>query len=1349
MRRLWPRVRCSGSCGGCVRGAGSVSVGGVLVPLRHRLEEEPSRVPRGYLQRLPRALRPALKWLAQKDALGQDALLLSSPAERARARMLALAYAELVNSSFEYVGISADTTEADLKQRREIAANSSVAFSDSPPVRAALQGACLVLDGLERAERNVLPTLNNLLENREMSLEDGRFLVDSQRYDALQPALDTRSALTPVHRHFRVLALASPCPPFEGRALDPPLRSRFQALLVPPAPAEELAFALQGLEEAVARPLLGAAETILELERQSIRQNVQFFSFSSTALARRCSRPGGDVNQILRSVYPPLYGSDHPDVPEAPPSVEQALRKLRISGEGPGGLEDGTGELIGSHYRTAEIDAITRAVEADLTHGNVLLLGSRGSGKSAIARALGHGHWPTFALHRDLTGRDLLQRRVTDQETGASSWADQPVASAAREGQVAVLDGAHRLPQGALVAALGRLVERELDLPDGTRLLETVGKEGEGVARLSPNFRLLALAEPGDWLSPELASLFTTHVLPDMTPLEMSFALPTLVPAASPELCQQISSVATAALLTQNDKSFSPGERAALRLSLRVLLRLTRQAASAAADTERLRVLLHEALMSRYLPLRLQETVDGWLEIALGRRRRTKDRVELSAPSVAVDGGTVVSGALRITVRRPSRPELVPSPRHFFASPAAVKALHAILLCEHAGEHAVLLLGNQGVGKNVAVDRVLELLRAEREYVQLHRDTTVSSLTVRPVLENGRLNYEDAPLVRAAKYGRVCVLDEADKAPTEVVVILKALVEDGELLLGDGRRLCRSAKTPSDILIHPDFRLWVLANRPGFPFHGNAFFRECGDAFAAIALDNPDVASETALLHHVAPTYPKRNALDKLALAFGELRTLAENAVISYPYSMREAVAVARHLEKYQQDTVVDALSNVLAFEAYDAPLRRQLTDVFEEHFRGIQRDLEATFGTVSGESGSRSLKSSDVEIRYFPQGAGGASTPRTGLDGPKHGEVDPTGAPHVGGNRWAGGSGGSDTAGLGGRGGPYRLWDGNPVHQVSEEAKAEVTEEAKAQARAMALQAWEQRLAEIEKMDASMWKMYKEVLASVEPQVAQFKAILRQAREKKMERIWLRNRSDGELDDTRLVEGVPGERLVFKKRGQTESKKSDDLQRTKRKICFVMDCSGSMYRFNSLDGRLNRMLEATCLIFESMEGLSDRYEYAVLGHSGESAKIPFVDFGKPPANRGERLKILQKMLAHTQFCWPGDNTIEATNSAIDHVLDAMPLSTAESEPSRAFVVVVSDANFRRYRMDPLWWSEALKRDPRVDGHAVMIGSIGEEASRIRAALPAGHGHVVMDTTLLPSTFRCIFEQAGIVCDDV
>lgn len=52
-------------------------------------------------------------------------------------------------------------------------------------VRAATQGRVLVLEGLEKAERNVLPVLNNLLENREMQLEDGRFLMSSERYDKL------------------------------------------------------------------------------------------------------------------------------------------------------------------------------------------------------------------------------------------------------------------------------------------------------------------------------------------------------------------------------------------------------------------------------------------------------------------------------------------------------------------------------------------------------------------------------------------------------------------------------------------------------------------------------------------------------------------------------------------------------------------------------------------------------------------------------------------------------------------------------------------------------------------------------------------------------------------------------------------------------------------------------------------------------------------------------------------------------------------------------------------------------------------------------------------------------------
>jgi midasin (ATPase involved in ribosome maturation) len=52
--------------------------------------------------------------------------------------------------------------------------------------------------------------------------------------------------------------------------------------------------------------------------------------------------------------------------------------------------------------------------------------------------------------------------------------------------------------------------------------------------------------------------------------------------------------------------------------------------------------------------------------------------------------------------------------------------------------------------------------------MQLHRDTTVAGLTQSASLEQGRLVWRDSPLVKAVEYGRVLVLDEADKASLEV-----------------------------------------------------------------------------------------------------------------------------------------------------------------------------------------------------------------------------------------------------------------------------------------------------------------------------------------------------------------------------------------------------------------------------------------------------------------------------------------------------------------------------------------------------------------------------------------------------
>ncbi|CAG8493642.1 14499_t:CDS:2 [Racocetra fulgida] len=162
----------------------------------------------------------------QKEKLGQDIFLIGPPGPLRRS--LVLRYAQLTGREIEYVALSKDCTDSDLKQRREISGGTAYYAC----VRAAIHGRILILDGIEKAERNVLPILNNLLENREMLLEDGRFLVHSKRYASLIESNSKVSMdglkLVKVSERFIVMALGLPVPPYIGHPLDPPLRSRFQ-----------------------------------------------------------------------------------------------------------------------------------------------------------------------------------------------------------------------------------------------------------------------------------------------------------------------------------------------------------------------------------------------------------------------------------------------------------------------------------------------------------------------------------------------------------------------------------------------------------------------------------------------------------------------------------------------------------------------------------------------------------------------------------------------------------------------------------------------------------------------------------------------------------------------------------------------------------------------------------------------------------------------------------------------------------------------------------------------------------------------------------------------------------------
>lgn len=69
-----------------------------------------------------------------------------------------------------------------------------------------------------------------------------------------------------------------------------------------------------------------------------------------------------------------------------------------------------------------------------------------------------------------------------------------------------------------------------------------------------------------------------------------------------------------------------------------------------------------------------------------------------------------------------------------------------------------------------------------------------------------------------------------------------------------------------------------------------------GDLFSCHAVDNPSQASEIALLKNYGPDVPEE-AILKLVRAFAELRTMADQGLVQYPYSTREVVNIVRHLQ--------------------------------------------------------------------------------------------------------------------------------------------------------------------------------------------------------------------------------------------------------------------------------------------------------------------------------------------------------------------------------------------------------------------------------------------------------------------
>ena len=504
-----------------VEETGSLRVGNVKAPL---MPGQPALTPTNFGLPGGEPLQTArhLRWILQKDLNGQDIFLIGPPGPLKR--RLAMLYCELRGREVEYMCLSRDTTESDLKQRREIISGGSTSYTDQAPVRAAIEGRILILDGLERAERNVLPTLNNLLENREMTLEDGRLMIASERYDELleqysAEELDARN-LVRVHPDFRVIALGLPVPLYPGRTLDPPLRSRFQARSVPAADAECLSadvldFAWsKGVEPENLDQLMGMVENVRSLERTvgSLSTNMPHFSDpSALRMVRLLSTfPEMSLTSAMGRAYPySIVGSKNQAEEGQLDAVQKAVRDSNLdtlTGEEDSlGYEladinlgtDGNAQisLTGSNgvvtvsapcgplktdwqevYATLlpeQRETVTAMLMDHATATDMCLLGGAGSGKTTIARAfaavLGYVV-STVHFFADMTSRDILQRRGTDGN-GATLWENTTIIRAAVLGELAILDGTHRTPPDVM-SNLDRLChDRDIELFDGSRLM--------------------------------------------------------------------------------------------------------------------------------------------------------------------------------------------------------------------------------------------------------------------------------------------------------------------------------------------------------------------------------------------------------------------------------------------------------------------------------------------------------------------------------------------------------------------------------------------------------------------------------------------------------------------------------------------------------------------------------------------------------------------------------------------------------------------------------------------------------------------------------------------------------------
>ncbi|KAK1903160.1 von Willebrand factor A domain containing protein 8 [Dissostichus eleginoides] len=85
------------------------------------------------------------------------------------------------------------------------------------------------------------------------------------------------------------------------------------------------------------------------------------------------------------------------------------------------------------------------------------------------------------------------------------------------------------------------------------------------------------------------------------------------------------------------------------------------------------------------------------------------------------------------------------------------------------------------------------------------------------------------------------------------------------------------------------------------------------------------------MLKQYGPDVPEAT-LQKLVSAFGDLRSMADQGTITYPYSTREVVNIVKHLQRFPGEGLANVVRNVFDFDSYNKDTRDVLIEALHKH---------------------------------------------------------------------------------------------------------------------------------------------------------------------------------------------------------------------------------------------------------------------------------------------------------------------------------------------------------------------------------------------------------------------------------